>query len=55
MFCMQVDQNCILEKKMRGASSDKLKTDNTNVETEVVPVVIRPGHIRFEPLGNQIF
>lgn len=55
MFCLQVDQNCISERVMCGASSDKLKTDNTNVETEVVPVVIRPGYIRFEPLGNQIF
>jgi len=26
---------------------------NTEVEKEIIPVVIRPGHIRFQPLGKR--
>ena len=44
---------------------EQMKTDNNEVdeqqntdkdkEEDIVPVVIRPGHIRFEPLGKGMY
>ncbi|KAA8533224.1 hypothetical protein F0562_033243 [Nyssa sinensis] len=33
-------------------NGDGLPNQNNDVEDEIVPIVIRPGHIRFEPLGE---
>ena len=35
------------EKKQNGEAGDEMTVDD-----EIVPIVIRPGHIRFEPLGK---
>ncbi|KAK9276142.1 hypothetical protein L1049_005673 [Liquidambar formosana] len=34
------------------SANHRQQNQNSDVEDEVVPIVIRPGHIRFEPLGK---
>ncbi|OVA20830.1 Coilin [Macleaya cordata] len=46
-------QNNLPAKLMHRKSPEPLLTDqNTDKEDEIVPIVIRPGHIRFEPLDE---
>ena len=42
---MKIDNNEVVEQPY---------TDNDK-EDDIVPVVIRPGHIRFEPLGKGMY
>lgn len=50
---LQLTQNQVVEKDMPKTSPEHEPVDKiTDVEDEVVAVEIRPGHIRFEPLGE---
>ncbi|KAG9446546.1 hypothetical protein H6P81_012674 [Aristolochia fimbriata] len=47
----EVAKNCVPAKDTHKMSHENEKTiQDTNREDEVVPVIVRPGHIRFEPL-----
>ncbi|XP_010251018.1 PREDICTED: coilin isoform X2 [Nelumbo nucifera] len=47
-------QHNILEKDTQKQSPKHQEAEEDgNVDDEVVPVVVRPGHIRFEPLGKE--
>ncbi|KAL5991261.1 hypothetical protein ACLOJK_012168 [Asimina triloba] len=49
----EATENSTLEKDGQQESPVHQQTDpSTDIDDEVVPVVIRPGHIRFEPLGT---
>lgn len=50
-------RNLRIPKEIPEKDGNKLKEDQqqdqgSDAEDDVVPVVIRPGHIRFEPLGK---
>ncbi|XP_058092445.1 coilin [Magnolia sinica] len=48
-----VTQNSMLHKDMHKDSPEHTQTDpTTDMDDEIVPVVVRPGHIRFEPLDE---
>ncbi|XP_068665342.1 coilin isoform X2 [Aristolochia californica] len=49
----EVAANCVLMKDTHEKlHKHEKKVQNTDREDEVVPVVVRPGHIRFEPLED---
>ncbi|KAL6547423.1 hypothetical protein OROMI_023144 [Orobanche minor] len=41
------------EKSKQNCDATELLNRNSDGENEVVPVVVRPGYIRFEPLGKE--
>lgn len=45
-------QSLVPPNDIDGTSAKHQAMDEiTEVEDEIVPVMVRPGHIRFEPLG----
>lgn len=49
------DKNRDTNKEMHAEEKSKLcgqSCQNSDTEDEVVPVEVRPGHIRFEPVGK---
>lgn len=50
----KVNQQLYDDDSQESSEEGDLKTDNDE-EDNVVPVVTRPGHIRFAPLGKGIY
>lgn len=49
---LQVQKNAAANVKESNSESCEKLNQESGEENEVVPIVIRPGHIRFEPLGK---
>ncbi|XP_011086676.1 coilin isoform X3 [Sesamum indicum] len=45
--------NGVQEHPSQNYDASELTNQESDEENEVVPIVIRPGHIRFEPLGKE--